>query len=148
MSDARGWLLAAGWMSVAVSLLHLACIVGGPDWYRFLGAGEDMARGAERGAPFPILITLAIAAILAVWAAYAFSAAGLIGRLPLIRTALVLISAVLLIRATVFSLMPLGRSDLSATFLYWSSAIVLVYGLTFAIGTWKAWPLLSLKEAF
>ena len=147
MNDARAWLVAAGWMSVAASMLHLACIVGGPDWYRFLGAGEDMARGAERGALFPILITLAIAAILAIWAAYAFSAAGMIVRLPLIRTALVLISATLLIRATVLPLMPVGRSDLSAAFLCWSSAIVLVYGLTFAIGTWKAWPSLSLRGA-
>ena len=26
------------------ALLHVACIVGGPAWYRFFGAGERMAR--------------------------------------------------------------------------------------------------------
>ena len=59
-------------------MLHLAIIAGGPDWYRFFGAGEGMARMAERGMLKPALITLGIAAILAVWAAYAFAGAGLI----------------------------------------------------------------------
>ena len=146
MSEARYWLLGAAWMSVAAALVHLACIVGGPAWYRSLGAGERMAQGAERGAWFPALITLAIAIVLAIWAAYAFSAAGVIGRLPLMRTALVLISAVLLVRGIGVPLMRLWRPDLSSAFLYWSSAIVLVYGLLFAIGTWKAWPMLASKE--
>jgi hypothetical protein len=44
---ARPWLIAAGWMSVAGSLIHLACIIGGPDWYRFLGAGDRIARAAS-----------------------------------------------------------------------------------------------------
>ncbi len=135
-------------MSVAASLLHLACIVGGPPWYRFFGAGERMAQGAERGAAFPALATLAIAAVLAIWAAYALSAAEVIGRLPLMRTALVLISAVLLLRGLGLPVMRLWRPDLSSPFLYWSSAIVLIYGLLFAVGTWKAWPYLSTKEAF
>src|SRR3546814_9831228 len=61
------------WLSVAAALLHIACIFGGPDWYRFFGAGEGMARAAARGDLRPTLITLAIGAILLVWAAYAFS---------------------------------------------------------------------------
>ena len=143
MVDGRGWLLAAGWMSIAAALLHMACIVGGPSWYRAVGAGERIATMVERGAWYPTFITVVISAVLGAWAAYAFSAAGAIGRLPLMRTALVLISLVLLARGLALPLMRMWRPDLSSAFLYWSSAIVLVYGLAFAIGTWEAWPRLT-----
>jgi len=43
------WLVVGGWLSVAASLLHIGCIIGGPDWYRFFGAGEEMAQAAARG---------------------------------------------------------------------------------------------------
>ena len=95
------WLIAGGVLSTAAALLHLAIIAGGPDWYRFFGAGERMARMAELGLLRPALITLGIAAILAVWAAYAFAGAGLIRRLPLMRTALLAITAIYLLRGLV-----------------------------------------------
>lgn len=143
----RSLLIAAGWMSVAASLLHLACIIGGPSWYRFFGAGEKLAQAAERGSPIPAVITGGIATVLGIWAAYAFSGSGAIGRLPLLRTALVAISIVLLVRGLGVPLMQLWRPDLSSAFLYWSSAIVLVYGLAFAIGTWTMWPALAAEGA-
>ena len=143
MSEARPWLHAAAWMSVAASLLHLACIVGGPAWYRFLGAGEDMARAVERGSWVPAAMTAAIAVILAVWAAYAFGAAGTIRRLPLTRTALVAIAAVLLARAAMVFTPEVWAPEQTYAFRFWSSAIVLLLGLCFAIGTWRAWPSLA-----
>ena len=146
LTSARDWLLVAAALSIAASLLHLACIIGGPDWYRALGAGERMAQLAARGRPGPAIVTVAIAGVLAVWALYALSAAGVIVRLPLMRVALVLISAALLARGIGVPFMQRWRPDLSPTFLYGSSAIVLAYGLTFAIGTWLAWPTLSMKE--
>lgn len=134
------WLIAAGTLSAAAALLHLAIIAGGPGWYRFFGAGEGMARMAERGLLRPTLITVGIAAVLAIWAAYAFAGAGLIRRLPLMRAALVAISAVYLLRALVaLPLLALGQGS---AFLIWSSAIVLVYGIAYAAGTRRAWPAL------
>lgn len=136
----NGWLVAAGLLSAAASLLHFATIVGGPDWYRFFGAGEEMARAAERGSVMPGLVTAAIATILGIWALYAFSAAGLVRRLPLMRTALVLITGVYMLRA--LALVPLLalKPQLVDTFAIVSSLIVLCYGVTYAVGTWLAWP--------
>lgn len=93
----------------------------------------------------PALITAAIATILAVWALYAFSAAGLVRRLPLVRTALVLITSVYMLRA--LALIPLItlKPHLVDTFAIVSSLIVLCYGVTYAVGTWLAWP--SLRSA-
>ncbi len=140
MIGRSGLLVVGGGLSLAAAALHLACIVGGPAWYRFLGAGEAMARLAERGDWRPAAITAAIAAMLAMAAAYAFSGAGLIARLPLLRTGLVVISAVYLLRGLVV-LMPsaLGRDDLSRNFMLWSSLIVLAFGIVHAVGTARAW---------
>ncbi|MDO9078202.1 MAG: hypothetical protein Q7U72_12230 [Brevundimonas sp.] len=133
-------LILGGWLSVAASLLHIGCIIGGPDWYRFFGAGEEMAVMAEQGSMTPTLLTLGIAAILAIWAAYAFSGAGLLPRLPLLRTGLVVISAIYLLRglALIPALVLNGASVMP--FILWSSLIVLVYGIAYAVGTWSAWP--------
>lgn len=136
-------LTIAGLLSAAAALLHLAVIAGGPDWYRFFGAGEGMARLAERGSPKPALITLGIAALLATWSAYAFAGAGRIRRLPLMRTALVAISALYLLRGLVL-LPALAINGMRIDpFVLWSSLIVLVYGLAYAVGTFLAWPALA-----
>ncbi len=140
----NNWLIAGGVLSLIASVLHIACIVGGPDWYRYFGAGEAMARAAERGEAYPALLTLAIAAILALWGAYAFAGAGLIRRLPLMRTALVAITAVYLLRG--LALIPaLTVPAMGGAFNIWSSVIVLGYGIAHAVGTVRAWPSLSPK---
>ncbi|MFM5906883.1 MAG: hypothetical protein ACKOPO_04755 [Novosphingobium sp.] len=131
-------------MSVAASALHLACIVGGPDWYRFFGAGEVLAKAAERGSPVPAIMTAVIAAVLAGWAAYAFSAAGVVRRMPLVRTALIAIATVLLARsALAFVPSAWAPENNTPAFVFWSSLACFVMGGCFAIGIWKAWPALS-----
>jgi hypothetical protein len=136
------WLVAGAGLSAAAAITHLAVIAGGPDWYRFFGAGEEMARMAERGSPVPALITLAIAALLATWAAYALAAAGRIRRLPLMRAALVAISAVYLLRGLIlFPALAVKGWSVDA-FVFWSSLIVLVYGIVYAVGTYRSWPAL------
>ncbi|MBA3942205.1 MAG: hypothetical protein C0520_13425 [Sphingopyxis sp.] len=137
------WLLVGGWLSAVAALLHIACIFGGPDWYRFFGAGEGMARAAARGEWQPVLVTLIVAAVLLIWAAYAFSGAGSLPRLPLLRTGLVVITAIYLLRALIFVPLNMVRSTHSSEFALWSSLIVLVYGAVYAIGTVKAWPHLA-----
>lgn len=142
----NGWLLIGGWLSLLAALLHLAVIAGGSDWYRFFGAGEGMARMAEREMWQPALMTVAIATILAIWACYAFAGAGRLPRLPLMRTALILISLIYLARGLL--IIPIVIEPPARTaFNIWSSLIVLVYGLCYAVGTWTAWPALSKKEA-
>ena len=92
------FLLAGGALSLMASLLHIAIIFGGADWYRFFCAPERMAKLAEQGSILPTLSTSGIAMALFLWALYAFSGAGLINRLPLLKLALVAITCVYLIR--------------------------------------------------
>ena len=139
----RKWLISGGLLSAAASLIHVATIFGGGDWYRFLGAGEEMARAAERGSAMPAVVTAAIALILLAWALYAFSGAGLIRRLPLLRTGLVVISAIYLLRGLALLPLLVLRPRAINSFAIVSSTIVLVYGLVYALGTWREWPRLS-----
>lgn len=144
MREGGGWLVLAGCLSLGAALAHLAAIAGGPAWYRTMGAGEGVARAAERGEAFPALVTVGIALILVGWAAYAASGAGLIVRLPLLRPVLIAITAVYLARGMVlFWPGVLRRPDLSPAFLTWSSVIVLAIGTIHAVGIWRVWPLLA-----
>ncbi|MDE1468520.1 hypothetical protein [Aurantiacibacter sp. D1-12] len=137
------WLIVGGWLSVAASLLHIGCIIGGEEWYRFFGAGEEIAMAAARGEVWPHIMTLGIATVLAIWALFAFSGAGKFARLPLLRTGLVVISAIYLLRGLMLVPLHLWRPEMTDAFTVWSSLIVLVYGVAYAVGTWKAWPAMS-----
>lgn len=127
-------LALAGLLVLIASLAHLACIAIGPKAYRFMGAGERMARAVEAGKTQPTLSTLGIASVLLVWALYAFSGAGLVPRLPFTEPALCLISAVFLSRAVAFPWLRPSFPENSTTFWVVSSGICLVIGLLYAVG--------------
>ncbi len=141
------FLLAAALCCGLAALAHAGCILFGAAWYRFFGAGEQMALLAEQGHWYPVVVTLVITLLLLVWACYALSGAGAIRRLPLTRLALVLISTILLLRGLAFVwLMPLLPEN---SLLFWliSSMICLLMGTLFAAGSWQQWPKLSAKTA-
>ena len=137
--NAAPWLIAGAILSAAASLMHVAIIIGGPAWYRFFHAGEKLAQMAERGEAQPWLITLAIAGVLASFAAYALSAADLLPRLPLLRLAMVSITSVYLVRGLAILPLWILRPAMVDPFIFWSSLIVLGYGIVHAIGTLLAW---------
>jgi putative oxidoreductase len=142
----RWWLLCGGVLTGAASLLHLGIIFGGPEWYRFFGAGERMARLAARGSVYPTIVTAGIAAVLAVWMLYALSGAGAIRPLPLLRPALVLIAAVFLARGVLGIPIVLFTNGSYAdelkgrmTFMIVTSAVCIALGLCYAAGAAQVW---------
>ena len=137
------WLVAGALGSGIAALAHLGCIVFGGDWYRALGAGEQMARLAEAGDPAPTIMTAAIAGVLSLWTLCALSGAGVIFRLPLLRTALLMISGIYLGRALAFPLIMPMFPDNSLLFWLISSGICLALGSCYAFGLRQAWPVLS-----
>ena len=143
VSTGNPWLVAAAALSGMASALHVAIIVGGAEWYRFFGAGEAFARAAESGEHWQDMVTAGIAAVLGLWAAYALSGAGIIGRLPLLRVGLVLITAVYLLRgAVLLPALVLSRPPLTF-FVAWTSAISLAYGVVHLRGVVAAWRILG-----
>lgn len=142
-TKARRYLLWGAGLSSVAALLHLGCIVFGAPWYRFFGAGEQMARLAEAGDPLPTLVTALISLVLLVWAVYAVSGAGLIRRLPLLRLVLLLIAGVYLLRGLMFPFMMSALPENSLLFWLLSSAICLLFGVVYALGLWHAWSALA-----
>ncbi|MEL6487340.1 MAG: hypothetical protein AAFQ13_09370 [Pseudomonadota bacterium] len=140
------WLLAGAVLSLAAALLHIGVIIGGPDWYRFFGAPEAYARATAQGSIIPALVTCGIATGLTIWAAYAASGAGLIERLPLLRTGLIVITAIYLARGLLIIPVVMLVPYPEGAFDYWSSIIVLIYGAVHAVGLARAWPDLARKN--
>ena len=146
MQDGERWLRWGALLTGAASLLHLAIIFGGPDWYRFFGAGERMARLSARGSAYPTVVTAGIAFVLGLWALYGLSGAGVIRRLPLLRLALVLIACVYFARGILGIPLVLfvdgpytdelkGRM----TFMVVSSLICIFLGFCYAFGAARVW---------
>lgn len=139
LATANPFLLSGAALSALAALLHLGCIVFGASWYRFFGAGEQMASMALQGLWYPTVVTLCIAAVLALWSLYAVSGAGLLPKLPLTRLALCAITAVYLLRALAFPLLMSLIPGNSMAFWLWSSAICLVIGSVHLIGLRQVW---------
>lgn len=145
-SVSNRYLLAAAICCFAAALAHVGCIVFGGDWYRFFGAGEQMARMAEQGLWYPTIVTSVIVLILFIWALYGLSGSGVIKRLPLTRLALVLIAGIFILRGVSFvALMPMFPEN-SLTFWLISSCICLFIGGLFAVGSFQQWSNLASKN--
>ena len=98
-----------------------------------------MAIMAEQGNIQPTIITSGIAFVLVIWSLYAFSAAGLIIQLPFVRTIVVIITSIYLLRGLAgffFVNQPLGRTP---EFWLWSSSICLVIALAHIVGLKQVW---------
>jgi hypothetical protein len=143
-------LTLAGTGSALVAALHAVIIALGAPAYRYFGAGEEMATQAERGSPVPAIVTAALTAVFALWAAYGFSGAGRMRRLPLLRTGLVVIGAIYTLRG--LAVLPeawwlvAGRTPPVLTRQLVSSMVSLVIGLAYLTGTGRAWSTLEPRK--
>lgn len=144
----RAVLLVAAGCSLAVALLHAVVPLVGPAAYRFIG-GFSQARAVESGAAVRLaLITYSVALLFAIWALYAFSGAGVLRRLPLLRLGLLVIGGIHTLRG--LRLIPETVASLQGTrvpqrFL-WFSAVSLAIGASYLVGTMRSWSDLRLPH--
>ncbi len=136
----NSFLIIGAALSALAALLHVGCVIFGAPWYRFLGAGERMARMAAAGHWYPTVLTLGIVALLSLWSLYALSGAGVIRRLPLVRPALCIITSIYMLRAVAFAPFHRYFPGNSTSFWLWSSAICCVIGVVLLVGLLQAWP--------
>jgi hypothetical protein len=137
--DRNAFLIAGAALSALAAALHVGCIIFGASWYRFFGAGERMAQMAIAGSWYPVVVTAAIAGVLATWSLYALSAAGVAPALPFVRAALCVITGIYLLRG--LALLPLAAFSWvkSTPFWWWSSAICLIIGAVHLAGLRQVW---------
>ncbi|MBE1301346.1 MAG: hypothetical protein GJ680_15760 [Alteromonadaceae bacterium] len=146
-SDSK-YLIIAGVLSFIASALHIAIIFGGAKWYLFFGAGEAMAELAESGSHYPTIVTSGIAVILFIWGLYCLSGAGVILRLPLLRTVLVIVTFVYLSRGIAGLVLPWVTEHPAVTqnsIAFWmiSSVICCFFGFIHLMGLIKKWRALG-----
>ena len=109
---ARNALHAPGTILLVGAAAHLLVIAGGPEWYAQLGAPAGLVEMARMGHPRAAATCVAIALVLGVLAAYAFSASGTIRRLPLTRAVLAVAGTGLVLRGAAFVPLILWRPEL------------------------------------
>ena len=138
-SELNRLLVVAAGLSAVAALLHVGIIFGGAPWYRFFGAGERMAAASAAGRSYPTIVTAGIAGVLALWSAYALAGAGAAVPLPLVKSALIVITAIYLLRGlALLPLLTVARSK-ATPFLVWSSVVCLGYGCVHLIGLTQVW---------
>jgi len=135
--------------SILAALLHVAIMIGGADWYRFFGAGEGMAQLSENGSTYPAIITIIITMTLTSWGLYGFSGAGLIIKLPLLKSVLIIISMIYILRGILGIPLVmlvdnpyLNELESKVVFVVFSSVISLTLGFLYLIGTLRMKPTL------
>ena len=126
--------MLAGFLDFVAAVLHMVIIVAGVEGYRRFGAGQRLVKLAENGHWWPPLITVIIAGILALFALYVFSGAGLIPDLPFLRPVLIFMTVVYLFRG--IGILPLFilKSKIRTSFMVWSSIIVTGFGSVYFLG--------------
>lgn len=139
----KWWFAGAGAVLVLLALAHVGAVFRGHEWYAFLGAPDQLVAMARAGKRYPYTLALLIALVCLLWAAYAFSGAGLVRRLPLLRTGLWLIAAGMMARAfgfiAVLAVSPDALNFICGcngidTMVIVTSAICLAIGASIAIG--------------
>ena len=144
---ARPWLLAASALMVVGALFHLGILVSGGRGYALLGAPAGLVALVGTGSWRPAASCVVIAALLLLGAAYGFSGAGVLRRLPGTRVVLGAIAAILLARGLVLPALAgwdpqllrglCGRCEGVNGFVLVTSALCLAVGTGFAIGAWQ-----------
>jgi len=149
MSKPKYYLIAGGVISTLISLLHVILALK-PGLYQYIAPGQASAltQMATQGSGPIIIATVALALIFAIWAIYGFSGAGLVGPLPLLRKALIMIGVIYLLRALflVSEIQMVLTQGYPFRFVVFST-ISLVAGLLYLIGILKQRAsLTSLKQ--
>lgn len=96
-------LIIGGSISAIAAIWHLLMIFGGPSWYAFARAPEYIVESAREGTLIAPMGAIAIAILMFICTLYSFSGAGLIRKIPLLKSALVIISLLCLARGVYIS---------------------------------------------
>jgi putative oxidoreductase len=127
------FLILASLINFAIAGLHIYIITRGAPAYRTFGAGEDMARAAEKGSIIPALVTFGIAFVFFIWGLYALAGARVIPELPWTRAILITIATIYVLRGAGVVLVPMFGIKLNS-FLIITSLVSLTAGLLHAAG--------------
>ena len=91
-------LVVAGIIATSTAVAHLSCIYLGPQCYSIQMAPQVVIESAQAGTLLAPLGTIVVATIFLLFAAYAFSAAGLVRKLPFLKVVVNVIGILCIVR--------------------------------------------------
>lgn len=128
------WTYLAGIIALIGVAIHIAAIFAGPNWYAYFGAPPQIVQSAREGTWLAPISTMIITILMAICAAYAFSALGVIRRLPFLRTGLAGMASICLIRALILWPLMIHHPELRNTFEIAASIVWGLAGVGFVFG--------------
>ncbi len=148
----KNWNFIAGaFFTFLVAVYHVAVVIGGADWYRASGAGEELAAMAEAGSLYPPILGSILVLIFLSWSFYALSGAGIILRLPFLKFVLIAISTVFIIRGVYGFFVPVivqteYVASMGTSFWVGTSLMSLIIGLSYLTGLRKNWAYIAKRS--
>ena len=94
-------LISAGVIASASAIWHLLCILGGPSWFAFARAPQQIIDSAVQGTLLAPIGTIIVASLMFACTIFAFSAVGLIRKVPLLKSALITIAILCTLRGLI-----------------------------------------------
>ena len=94
-------LISGGVIASAAAIWHLLCIWGGPSWFAFARAPKQLIDSAQQGTLLAPVSTVIVAGLMFACTVFAFSAVGLIRKVPLVKPALITIALLCTVRGLV-----------------------------------------------
>ncbi|WP_295511457.1 hypothetical protein [uncultured Pseudoalteromonas sp.] len=94
-------LISAGVIAFFSAIWHVLCIFGGPSWYVFARAPQQIIESSIHGTLLAPIGTLIVASLMFACTVFAFSAASLIRKVPFLKPALVTIAVICTLRGLI-----------------------------------------------
>jgi len=127
-------LISAGVIASVSALWHLLCILGGPSWFAFARAPQPIIDSAQQGTLLAPIGTIIVAGLMFGCTIFSFSAAGVIRKIPLLKSALITISLLCILRGLIaipFLVTPAGLDVWQII----ASSVWLYVGICFMAGS-------------
>lgn len=127
-------LISAGAIASVSAIWHLLCILGGPNWFAFARAPQPIIDSAVQGTLLAPIGTVIVAGLMFICSVFAFSAVGLIRRVPLLKSALIIIATLCILRG----LIAIPKFITSSGFDIWqivASTVWFYVGVCFMVGS-------------
>jgi hypothetical protein len=146
MKNSKLLLVISGCCSLGIAVLHLIMIFIGAKAYEYFRAGEEMVRMAESGSAVPAIVTSVIVVIFILFGFYALSAAGMVFRVPFVRTGLCLIAIIYTVRGlfVFFQILKIAEEHESRDMLF--SLVSLSVGILYTLSLIYNWTLIPARS--
>jgi hypothetical protein len=135
-------LVSAGIIASIAALWHLLCIIGGPSWFEFARAPQQIIDSSQHGTLLAPLGTIIVASLMFACTVFSFSGAGFIRKVPLLKPALITISFICTVRALI-AIPILITPDGYDIWEIVASSVWLYVGVCFIFGTIEQYKLVK-----